>query len=225
MASQDEVEQLRQRLKESERGREEERRRREEEQQRREEEQRRREEEQRRREKAEKRTRKTTLPELLDACHVHLFLGLAIQEDTTMSTQGDPANATNKVRPDKIRFWQDFPTQQEAIWNDLMDSGFILEQHFTSIHTLEELGNTVRQRLLGSELDVHHFLRSSIEDHVSAVIQQLYLNPPLREKLPVASRDRGASVEGERGRENREEEWRWSSSEGSSVYIVDKAAI
>ncbi|PGH34169.1 hypothetical protein GX50_03038 [[Emmonsia] crescens] len=144
--------------------------------------QREREEERRGHEKVERRIRKTTVPELLDACHVHLFLGLGIQDDK-MSTQGDPANATNKVRPDKIRYWQDFPTQQEAIWDDLMDSDFMLERHFTSIHTLEESGNTARGRLVGSELDLHHFLRFSIEDHVSAVIEQLNLNPPLQEKF------------------------------------------
>jgi hypothetical protein len=56
-----------------------------EEQRRREEEQRRREEEQRRREaaeqaqdRAEEKTRKTTLPEFLDACHTHLYSGLTV---------------------------------------------------------------------------------------------------------------------------------------------------
>ena len=183
MASRDEIAKLRQQLEEERRRREEVERRCDEEQRCREEEQQRREDEQQRREEAENRTCKTTVPELLDACHTHLFLGLTIQENTTMSTQGDPANAVNKVRPDKIRFWQDFPIQQEAIWNDLMDSDFILERHFTSIHTLEETRNTVRQRLLGSELNLHHFLRSTIEDHISAIVQQLYLSPLLREKF------------------------------------------
>ncbi|ORX94398.1 hypothetical protein BCR34DRAFT_594435 [Clohesyomyces aquaticus] len=68
------------------------------------EEQRRREEEQRRREAAEQaqdrakeKTRKTTLPEYLDACHTHLHSSLTVQTDTTLSTRGDPANATNKL--------------------------------------------------------------------------------------------------------------------------------
>ncbi|KKZ66579.1 hypothetical protein EMCG_07693 [[Emmonsia] crescens] len=172
MAPEGEIEKLRQLLEEARLEREEIQREREEEQREREEIQREREEERRGHEKVEKRIRKTTVPELLDACHVHLFLGLKIQNHK-MSTQGDPANATNK----------DFPTQQEAIWNDLMDSDFMLERHFTSIHTLEESGNTARGRSVGSELDLYHFLRFSIEDHVSAVIEQLNLNPPLQEKF------------------------------------------
>jgi hypothetical protein len=106
-----------------------EQRRREEEQRRREEEQRRREaaeraqkEEQRRRENAEERTRKTTLPEFLDACHKHLHLGLTVQTDATLSTRGDPANANNKLRPEKLLRWENFPAQQAAIWDGLMES-------------------------------------------------------------------------------------------------------
>ncbi|RAH71763.1 uncharacterized protein BO66DRAFT_390609 [Aspergillus aculeatinus CBS 121060] len=49
-------------------------------------------EEQRRREQAEERLRiqprETTLPEFLDACHVHLFLGLSVQEDPHASNHG-----------------------------------------------------------------------------------------------------------------------------------------
>ncbi|EKV07270.1 hypothetical protein PDIG_73450 [Penicillium digitatum PHI26] len=37
-------------------------------------------------------TRQTTLLEFLDACHTHLFLGLAIQPNPDPSTKGDPAN-------------------------------------------------------------------------------------------------------------------------------------
>ena len=50
----------------------------------------------------ERRTRKTTLPEFLDACHTHLYLGLTIQPDSTQSTQDDAANAENTPRPDRI---------------------------------------------------------------------------------------------------------------------------
>lgn len=41
-----------------------------------------------------------------------------------MLTQGDPANANNKHRPEKLLLWDNFPTQQAAIWDDLMESEF-----------------------------------------------------------------------------------------------------
>jgi FKBP-type peptidyl-prolyl cis-trans isomerase len=72
------------------------------------------EEERHRRENAEEKTRKTTLPEFLDACHVHLHSGLTVQTDATLSTRGDPANANYKHRPERIRAWEEFPVQQEG---------------------------------------------------------------------------------------------------------------
>ena len=155
----------------------------EEEQRRREEEQRRREEAERAQEKAEKKTRKTTLPEFLNGCHVHLYSGLTVQTDATLSTRGDPTNANNKIRPESIQTWEDFPVQQEAIWNELMGSDFILERHFTSLHTLEESGEAVRQRMMSSELDLNYFQRYTVEDHISSIIKQLYNNPTLRRKF------------------------------------------
>src|SRR4051812_22094977 len=76
-------------------------------------------EEQRRREEAEQaqertgeKTRKTALPEFLDACHNHLHASLTVQTDATQSTRGDPANANNKLRPERLALWADFPARQ-----------------------------------------------------------------------------------------------------------------
>ncbi|KAF1992918.1 hypothetical protein P154DRAFT_528154 [Amniculicola lignicola CBS 123094] len=158
-----------------------------EEQHRREEEQRRREEEQRRREaaeqaqdRAEEKTRKTTLPEYLDACHTHLHSGLTVQTDTTLSTRGDPSNATNKLRPENLVLWEDFPAQQAAIWDVLMASDFASERHFTSLHTLEESGQVILRKMMSSELDLHLFQRSAVDDPVTSIIERLYDQRTLR---------------------------------------------
>ena len=97
------------RREEAERAQEEEQRRREEAERAQEEEQRGRQEAERAREEAEEKTRKTTLPEFLNACHAHLYSGLAVQTDATLSTRGDPTNANNKIRPERIQAWEDFP--------------------------------------------------------------------------------------------------------------------
>ena len=162
------------------------------EQRRREEEQRRREiaenaqrEEQHRREIAEDRIRKTTLPEFLDACHSHLHLGLSIQSDPTQSTQGDPANANKKLRPNRLVAWEDFPQQQAAIWANIMSSEFPSERYFTSLHTLEESSRTIKERMMSSELDLNFFQRFTVEDHVSSIVEQLYNKPTLRQKFKL----------------------------------------
>ncbi|KAH8586479.1 hypothetical protein B0O99DRAFT_695423 [Bisporella sp. PMI_857] len=169
------------------RRREEEQRLREEEQRLREEEQRLREEEQRlrkeERQSYERRTGKSTLPEFLDACHTHLYLGLTIQPDSTQSTQGNAANAENKPRPDRILPWPNFHDQQAGIWDALMESEFVLERHFTSLHTLEELGEVVRRRQMGSELDLNSFARFTVEDPVAQIVERLYEDTVLRSRF------------------------------------------
>lgn len=140
-------------------------------------------EEQRLREASEEKTRRTTLPEFLNACHNHLHAGLAVQTDVTLSTKGDPANADNKLRPEKILVWQDFPARQAAIWGDLMGSDFVSERHFTSLNALKEFGEAIPRRMISSELDLHHFQRSTVEDHVSLIITQLSNHSALRRKF------------------------------------------
>ncbi|KAJ5941697.1 hypothetical protein N7516_001865 [Penicillium verrucosum] len=145
------------------------------------EEQRLRAEEERLRMGERERTSKTNLPTFLDGLHNHLFLGLGVQKDGTKSTRGDPANATEKLRPRKLKAWDSFPEEQEHIWRSLMDSSLVEDRLFTSLHTLEETGEGIRRQPVGSELDLHHFLRQNIEDHVSKIIEELYNDPTLRQ--------------------------------------------
>ncbi|PWY90674.1 hypothetical protein BO70DRAFT_306788 [Aspergillus heteromorphus CBS 117.55] len=149
------------------------------------EEQRLREEERRLRQQAEEQlryqTQNTTLPEFLEACHAHLFLGLHICEDKGSITKGNPANADHKIRPTRIREWINFPKEQISIWDDLMKTDFVTERHFTPLLVLKEYGKEVRGRMLGSELDLGYFERHTVESRVSSVIKQLHVNPQLRQ--------------------------------------------
>ena len=135
------------------------------------------EEERRLREQAEEQlthqraqTQLTTLLEFLDACYVHLFLGLAIQKDGKSSTKGDPANADHKLRPTTIREWVDFPREQSAIWMELMDTDFVTERHFTPLLVLKEYGKEVRESMISSELDLNYF-EQTVESRLASVIK------------------------------------------------------
>lgn len=121
----------------------------------------------------------TTLPEYLDACHVHIFSRLRVR-DAESSTQGDPANATNKYRPERIREWVDFPSEQEEIWNQLMDVSFVAERHFTSLVVLEDVGQNVRRKMMGSEIDLGYFEQHAVQDRVEMIIEKLFANERLR---------------------------------------------
>lgn len=129
---------------------------------------------------SQQRSSKTNLPTFLDGLHKHLFLNFGVQPDETQSTRGDPTNATNKLRPRKLRAWDSFASEQGEIWRLLMDSSLVEDKLFTSLHTLEEMGETIRRQLIGSELDLNHFLRQTVEDHVSRIIEELYKDPKLR---------------------------------------------
>ncbi|KAL4748273.1 hypothetical protein BDW72DRAFT_156847 [Aspergillus terricola var. indicus] len=141
--------------------------------------------EQRLRQQAEEQLRlqiqNTTLPEFLDACHSHLFLGLDVQRDKDSSTKGNPANADRKLRPAKIQEWTSFPDEQILLWNDLMNTDFVTERHFTPLVVLKEYGKEVRGRMLSSELDLSYFERLTVESRVASVVQQLYANPQLQQ--------------------------------------------
>ncbi|KAF2630545.1 hypothetical protein BU25DRAFT_259623 [Macroventuria anomochaeta] len=132
---------------------------------------------------AEEKTRDTTLPEFLDGCHVYLHSNLVIQTDANLSTRGDPANAKNKPRPERLRAWTDFASQQEEVWDDLMSSDFVTKQLFNSLHTLSGIGRGLQQRMLGSELDLHVFQRTTIDDPVSQIIREMHGDQSLRRKF------------------------------------------
>ena len=167
---------------EAEKGRQEEQRRREEAGKAREEADKAREEADKARGEAERQTSPTTLPQYLDACHVHLQAGLAVQS-VALSTKGDPSNARQKKRPNRICQWSDFSSRQVKIWNELVNSRFMTEGHFTSPHTMVENGETVRRRMVGSELDIHHFQRTTVEEPVSLMIERIYKDEALRNKF------------------------------------------
>lgn len=143
------------------------------------------EEEQRLRKEAEEelriQTQNTTLPEFLDACHVHLFLGLTVDPDKDSSAKGDPANADHKLRPAKIREWINFPQEQISIWGDLMNNGFVNERHFTPSFSLSQQGKEARERMVRSKLDLSYFQRQTVETPVASVVRQLHANPQLRQ--------------------------------------------
>ncbi|KAF2021930.1 hypothetical protein BU24DRAFT_337592 [Aaosphaeria arxii CBS 175.79] len=128
---------------------------------------------------AEDGNRDTNLPEYLDACYENFHLNLAVQLDPTQSTQGCPANANNKLRPDRLVLWEEFPKEQAAIWEKLVESDFADKRCFTSKYGMQAYGKTLK-KLIGSESDLNHFLRTTIETPVRLIVEQLYNSAKLR---------------------------------------------
>lgn len=92
----------------------------------------------------------------------------------------DLANAANKLRPRKLGSWDSFASEQEEAWRLLMDSSLMEDKLFTSLHALEEVGEDLGRRPIGSELDLIYFLCRTVEDHFLRIIEELYKDPKLR---------------------------------------------
>lgn len=65
---------------------------------------------------------------------------------------------------------------------------FVGERHFTSLHTLEESGEAIRRRQMGSELDLNSFARFTVEDPVSQIIERVSKNSVLRHRFGLNER-------------------------------------
>src|SRR5262245_22660178 len=149
-------------------------------------------EKKRRREVAEQKTRDMTLPEFLDACHIHLHLNLTVQHPK-YSTQGSPPNRNRKLRPEYLRKWEGFEKQQEDIWNNVVDTDFFMERHFPTPNQMVGYANQIMGRAVGSKQELHTFHKQSVGDHTASIVNKLYDNPTLRQKFglkgPIEFRD------------------------------------
>ena len=89
------------------------------------------------------------------------------------STQGDPANATGKRRPEKIRFRTDFVSRQELIWEIFVQSQFMDKRLFEPANAVAAVGRTI-YKPLSSEPDLNIFEYITVEKHVCSIINAIF---------------------------------------------------
>ena len=172
------------RREEEQRRREEEQRRREEEQRRREEEQRRREEEQRRREEAEalaKSSQPQALQDYLHGCH-SLSLAIQVVTDPSCTTKGDTTKPAGRLFPRRIIPWNDFATEQEKTWDQLLISNdFHSRRAFPSQHQLAYVQSMIAP--ISAEHGLRHYERETVENAVQTLVNTVYDDNLLRNQL------------------------------------------
>ena len=123
----------------------------------------------------EEQTRATTLHEYLGHCHKHLSESIQVQTDKSLTTQGNPSNATDKIRPDFIQPWTDFIETQKAKLEELFNTykPYAHVKALESAHFTQTLGKRMADRKLASELDLHTAIRQFIEDPLTQIIKHL----------------------------------------------------
>ncbi|OBT59278.1 hypothetical protein VE04_00367 [Pseudogymnoascus sp. 24MN13] len=140
-------------------------------------------EEQRRREAAEAESQPKNLIEYLETCH-SFSLALKVVTDKSLSTQGDTTVPTGRPFPQRIVPWEDFPAQQEKIWEKLsISADFYSQRVFPSAHQLDY----VRKYLdpIGSEITLRHYARETVENPVRTLIEEIHKHEQLREQLQL----------------------------------------
>ncbi len=144
------------------------------------------EEEQRRREDAEKSTEKSqpqALREYLEACH-SLSLAIRVVTDRSLATQGDTTNPTGRIFPRRIIPWDNYPTQQENIWDQLLvDQPFCSDAIFPSPHQLDYVASLIRP--ITCETGLRHFERDTVENAVQKLVDEAYNDEQLRVRLGI----------------------------------------
>ncbi len=138
---------------------------------------------------AERKIRPTTLPEFLNACHLHLSLNMEIETNPELVTKGGTTTVTGKIHPINIRQWAEFPNEQERVWKRLYDAdldAFNTARVFHSLNFIETFGTSASNPKIGSEKDLESYERYKVENHVSFIIDRLKASSEIREEFGIA---------------------------------------
>jgi hypothetical protein len=145
-----------------------------------------RQEEQRRREAAEasaKESQPTNLTEYLETCH-RFSNSIEVVTDKTFTTQGETTNPSGRPFPQRIVPWDEFPSQQEEIWEKLwINKPFTSQRVFPSAHQLDYVHKYLDP--ISSELGLRHYARETVENPVRTLIEELLRDETLREQFQL----------------------------------------
>ncbi|KAI1463978.1 uncharacterized protein F4812DRAFT_463035 [Daldinia caldariorum] len=141
-----------------------------------------REEAEKRAEEAEKQLRPQALRQYLEACH-SISMAIKVQTNKKLTTRGKTTSPTGRVYPRRIIPWDEFPEQQEKIWNLLSDQPFCSNPIFPCIRDTDALKSKIR--LIASEIGLRHFERSNVEDAVEMLLNKAYKDEQLRIQLGI----------------------------------------
>ncbi|TGO45984.1 hypothetical protein BCON_0352g00100 [Botryotinia convoluta] len=131
--------------------------------------------ERKRAEDAAQHERETTFAEYLDLCHTHLFQSISVQNNKTLTTQGDITSPKGKLRPNRLCPWIDFlPTQKHT--QERLQSAYTnhnKKRIFENFSFIQGLGKRVASRKIASEGDLANLQRATIETPVASIISHL----------------------------------------------------
>ncbi|KAH7418838.1 hypothetical protein BKA64DRAFT_565249 [Cadophora sp. MPI-SDFR-AT-0126] len=116
-------------------------------------------------------------------CH-GFSVALEVITDATLTTQGDTTRPSGRLFPQRIVPWDDFPTQQEGVWQKLStNTDFHSQRVYPSAHQLDYVQKYLDP--ITSELGLRHYARETVENPVRTLIEEIHGNGQLREQLQL----------------------------------------
>ncbi|KAL1995015.1 hypothetical protein VTN49DRAFT_1202 [Thermomyces lanuginosus] len=144
------------------------------------------EEESKRRKRADEEVRPTTFDELLRLAHDLLSRPLQVGAHAE-STRGTIAARREKLCPEELCHWSDFPEEMAKIFHDvcgfLRPAGENPPRLFHSVARLQGLFNDVVAQPLRSEDDLDRYEHMAVVKPAAAIIQELSKLPDAREQF------------------------------------------
>ncbi|KAL9005866.1 MAG: hypothetical protein Q9188_001374 [Gyalolechia gomerana] len=126
----------------------------------------------------ERTNRRTTILELLEACHTQLFARLHVVMDKTLTTRGIITNPTGKNCPRFLKKWTEFPDLHSETWDSIY-STLNQDRKFPNLNYIENSTHHLRSTI-ASEDDLKDFQHRAVEDYVSDILEALGHNVSFR---------------------------------------------
>jgi hypothetical protein len=147
------------------------------------------EQERKAREEAELRVQPNTLSRLLDRCHNSLSQAIRVETDATLTTRGDATDPVNRLYPQRIVPWLDFPRLQEQVWKKLdRTAAFTSRPLFPSDTQIDYVATTIQNKPIYSEASLRNFERDTVDTFVEMAIEKLRDDETLRHEFGIQGR-------------------------------------
>ena len=136
-------------------------------------------------------THKTTLPEVLEACH-NLAQSFKVQLNPSLSTKGSKTRNTGKRCPQTLAPWTAFPQLRQEAFDKLSSilypSEHLAPRLFPPRLFFDELRGSL-SRSIASEQDLRFYQQTAVEAFVEQIISQLMADPQIKKHLTHRSPD------------------------------------
>ena len=118
-------------------------------------------------------TRRTTLPEYIEACHRLVFQQFRVEQDASLTSLGTKTDPRNKICPSRLDVWTDFHEVQRGIYETLHSVWHEEKRVFESETFLRELGDRIYKHRVANERDLEYIQHNVVEDPVKCIFNAL----------------------------------------------------